>query len=63
MHLAQDRGWRGPSPSPCESRPAWAVRIEDTRWRAVEPDAPRGSRVCVTGVEGNTLQVAPLEEG
>jgi len=39
-----------------------AVRIEDTRWRAVGPDAPRGSRVRVTGVEGNTLQVVPLEK-
>ncbi len=35
-----------------------AVRIDDTIWRVSGPDAPRGARVKVVGVDGATLKVA-----
>ena len=38
-----------------------AVRIGDTIWMVRGPDAPAGSRVTVTGVDGGTLVVAPAE--
>jgi inner membrane protein len=36
---------------------AGQVRIDDSVWRVTGPDAPRGGKVEVTGVNGATLEV------
>ena len=34
------------------------VRVDDSSWRAVGPDAPEGTRMTVVDVDGATLVVA-----
>ncbi|MCK2053873.1 NfeD family protein [Methylobacterium sp. 37f] len=36
------------------------IRVNDTLWRVAGPDAPLGTRVRVTGVEGTLLTVVAL---
>jgi inner membrane protein len=36
------------------------VKVDDSVWRVTGPDAPRGSRVEVTSINGATLEVRPL---
>lgn len=38
-----------------------SVRIDDTVWRVSGPDCPAGTRISVTGVDGATLTVAPVQ--
>ncbi|WP_425339776.1 NfeD family protein [Methylobacterium platani] len=33
------------------------MRVNDTLWRVSGPDAPAGTRIRVTGIEGTTLTV------
>ena len=39
-----------------------SVNIDRTRWRAVGPDTPAGSKVMITALDGSSLVVEPVDQ-
>ena len=39
-----------------------SINIDRTRWRAVGPDTPAGSKVIITGLDGSSLVVEPVDQ-